>query len=112
MFITITSLRLKSIWKFFPLSLHALKIVNQTKAEKGLVDFRKKGIGRTHYTLTAWSEEGDLKKFARTGAHLEAMKASSKIASEIRIYTFKADRIPEWKEAESLLLSKGKLFKY
>jgi len=39
------------------------------------------------------------------------MKASSKIAKEIRTITIDADSLPDWKEAENLL-RKGKVCKY
>ena len=112
MIITITSLRLKTIWNFFGLANYALSIVKQMKNEKGLIKFKKRGAGFTHYTLSAWESEEDLKRFARTGAHLEAMKQSAKIASEIWTYTYKAGHIPDWKEAKKLLMEKGKSIKF
>jgi heme-degrading monooxygenase HmoA len=112
MHLTITSIKLRSLWDFFSLANYALKIVRQTQKEKGLLAFKKTGIGKVHYTLTAWETEDDLKRFARTGAHLEAMKISAKISTEIRTYTYSTDKIPNWKEAKSLLESKGKVLTF
>jgi hypothetical protein len=112
MYITVTSIQLKRPWHFFRLSLLALRIMRQLKHEKGLLEFKKRGIGRLHYTLTAWETEADLKRFARSGAHLAAMKTSGSIASEIRTCTFTADSLPEWKDAQMRLLDEGRVLTY
>lgn len=108
--VTITSIELKGPLKFFALSLSALKIVRQLKASN-YKDFRKKGIWTKHYTMTLWNNEQEIKDFAQSGAHLEAMKNSKKIAREIRTITIDAESLPDWKEA-ILLLNKGKVLKY
>ena len=76
---TITSIELKTIFKFFPLSIYALNIVKQLKTTDCL-DFKKQGVWTLHYTMTLWENEEQLKKFARSGAQLKAMKDSAKIA--------------------------------
>lgn len=108
MFVTITSLKLKSFWGFFKLSWRGLQISNQAKREQGFVAFKNTGFGYTHYTLTLWQTEEDLKRFARSGEHLNAMKKSSELASEIRTYTYSDDQLPNWNEAKSKLLENSK----
>ncbi len=108
--VTITSIELKGPFKFFALSAKAMKIIKQLKASN-FQDFKKKGFWTKHYTMTLWNHEADLKAFAKSGAHLEAMKASSKIAKEIRTITIDADALPSWKEAENLLKN-GKVYTY
>lgn len=100
---TITSLELKSPWQFFSLSANALKILNQLKTTRHL-DFKKTGFWTTHYTMTLWESEEELRAFATSGAHLEAMKKSKQIAKEIRTITIDTDKLPDWKEAKELLL--------
>jgi hypothetical protein len=99
---TITSIELKGPLKFFALSANALSIIKQLKATN-YKDFKKRGIWSKHYTMTLWSNESDLKEFAKSGAHLEAMKRSSQIAKEIRTITIDADTLPSWDEAKKLL---------
>lgn len=108
MYITITSIELKHLFKFFGLAKYALDILKQIKNEQGFKAFRKTGIGKTHYTLTAWETEADLKRFARSGAHLNAMKVSALLAKSISTYTFQSDTIPNWKDAKVMLKEKGK----
>lgn len=112
MFVTITSLKLKSLWGFFRLSLYGLRISHQAKAEKGFLDMKNTGFGYNHYTASLWQSEVDLKRFARSGAHLEAMKLTGTLAREVRTYTFAATKIPDWKEAKELLQANGKVLTF
>ena len=99
---TITSIELKGPLKFFALSSSALQIIRQLRASS-CRDFKKRGLWTTHYTMTLWNSEEELKAFARSGAHLSAMKASQQIAREIRTITIDADSLPSWEEAQELL---------
>jgi hypothetical protein len=107
---TITSIELKGPLKFFLLSRKALGIIKQLKTTD-CKDFKKKGFWTTHYTMTLWNSEDELKYFAKSGAHLNAMKSSKQIAKEIRTITIDAERLPQWKEAIELL-KQGKVYKY
>jgi hypothetical protein len=100
--VTITSIELKNPFKFFTLSAQALSILKQLKSTNSK-EFKKRGIWNKHYTMTLWENEEDLKNFARSGAHLEAMKKSKEIAKEIRTLTIEANALPSWKEAKKLL---------
>jgi hypothetical protein len=108
--VTITSIELKGPLKFFALSARALKIMKQLKATD-YKDFKKKGVWTKHYTMTLWNNEEELKAFARSGAHLEAMKKTKEIAKELRTYTYDAEKLPEWDEAIKLL-DKAKVFTF
>ncbi len=99
---TITSIELKGPLKFFALSAKALSIIKQLKTTK-CREFKKRGIWTKHYTMTLWNNEFELKEFAKSGAHLEAMKKSKAIAKEIRTITIDTNTLPSWKEAKRLL---------
>ena len=100
--LTITSIELKGPLKFFALSASAYQILKQLKSGKQL-DFKKRGVWTKHYTMSLWANEADLKEFAMSGAHLDAMKKSKAIAKEIRTLTIDAETFPTWKEAIQLL---------
>ncbi len=53
--------------------------------------------------MTLWNNDDELKAFARSGAHLDAMKMSKEIAKEIKTLTIDADKLPTWQEAQKLL---------
>jgi hypothetical protein len=101
---TITSIELKVPLKFFALSSTALSIIKQLKATN-CKDFKKKGIWTKHYTMTLWNNESELKEFAKSGAHLDAMKKSKQMAKEIRTITIDTETLPSWEEAKKLLES-------
>lgn len=107
---TLTQIDLKSPFHFFRLSWYALKIIRQLE-QSNYVAFKKRGIWTRHYTMTLWKTEKDLMEFAKSGAHLEAMKASKKIAKEIKTLTIDADQLPDWKTAKEML-SKVKGIQY
>ena len=112
MIVSITSIRLRSLWKFFSLSWHGLQISRQTRNQKGFLKLRNTGFGYMHYTLTLWETPEDLKAFARSGAHLESMKKSAELATEIRIWSYPAEKLPSWAEARKILHENGKVFRY
>ncbi|UZR93818.1 DUF3291 domain-containing protein [Chondrinema litorale] len=100
--VTITSIELKGPLKFFALSAEALQILKQLKASHCKA-FKKRGIWTMHYTMTLWNDESELKTFAKSGAHLEAMHKSKSIAKEIRTITLDMDSLPDWNTAKQLL---------
>jgi hypothetical protein len=112
MVITITSIHLKSLWMFFRLSYYGLLITQQAKKQPGFIKLKNTGFGYDHYTLTAWEDEASQQVFAKTGAHLQAMKKSAGIATEIRTYSFSADQLPDWNQVRSLLKEKGKVIRF
>lgn len=109
--VTITSLTLKSPFKFFALASYAMNIMKQLKSTN-CVDMKKTGVWTKHYTMSLWQSEDDLKTFSGSGAHLEAMKKGRKIASEIATLTIDAENLPTWKEAKQRLASEGKTISY
>jgi hypothetical protein len=112
MTITITSIKLRSILQTFRLIFYTVKIITGLKKHQGFIEFKTNGFGYMHYTMSAWESDADMKKFVPTKAHLDAMKNSRKIASEIRTYTFQGNALPEWKEAKQLVAGHGKLLTY
>lgn len=112
MVITVTSIKLRNVWYYFKLALLAFRIVKQTKNEKGFIKLKNTGFGYYHYTLSVWESETDLKRFARTGAHSEAMKQSKHLATEIRTYTYSSDVLPDWKQVKALLSEKVKVLNF
>ena len=110
--ITVTSIRLRSLFGFFRLSNHGRKISNQAKQSKGFLKMKNTGFGYEHFTLSGWENAEDRKAFYLAGAHKEAMKVSAKLSTEIRTYSYEAEALPSWKEAKVLLYEKGSLMKF
>jgi hypothetical protein len=111
MIIVITQLKLKSPFAFFGLANQARKILGQLKKHPH-TGFKKTGFWTDHYTMTSWNNREEMRAFATTGAHLEAMKMSGKIAKEIRTFTYETNAMPAWKEAKAMLAKDGRVTKY
>lgn len=105
MIITVTLIKLKSPFSFFALSLNALRILRQLRENKACMKYKSTGFWTMHYTLSLWSDASEMKKFSRSGAHLEAMKISNTLAKEIRTYSYEGTTLPDWKEAKEKLIN-------
>ena len=108
--VTITSIELKGPLKYFALSRMAWNIMKQLKTAEYL-DFKKSGFWTTHYTMTLWRSETEMKEFAHGGAHKTAMINSKRIAKEIRTITIDANQLPKWNIAKRLLKN-GKVMRF
>ena len=111
MFITITYIELRSPIKYPALVSHAMKIALQLRNTSCLA-YKFRGFWTKHYTITSWDSMEAMKGFARSGAHLEAMKKSVRISKEIRTLTITATTLPKWNEAKALLFKDGKILKF
>lgn len=112
MIVTVTSIRLRHWWQYFRLTWNAMFIVTQARRHPGFVSMRNTGFGHLHFTLSAWKDEESMRAFARSGAHLASMGIARELATELRTYSYPADRLPGWKTAKALLFEKGKVLSY
>jgi hypothetical protein len=112
MIITITYIRLRNPWLFFKLSLFGYHILKQAKGSKGFIKMKNTGFWLDHYTLSAWGSADDMHQFARAGAHLDAMKQSKEIATQIATYSYPSENFPAWNEAKILVREKGKVLEF
>ena len=111
MIAVVTSLELKHPLKFFALSYQALQIIKQLKPTP-CVAYKSTGFWTLHYTMTLWNSAEDMKAFAKSGAHLEAMKKSAAIAKEIRTLHLEVNSLPAWKDAKKKLLEEGRVIRF
>lgn len=111
MILVITCIQLKTPWRFFLLSIHAMRIVNQIRGSQ-CVAMKKLGFYKKHYTMSLWRNRDEMTLFARNGSHLAATKKTASMAKEVRTFVMEADEFPKWSEAKSILKQKGKLLRY
>ena len=100
MFVSVTQLKLKSLFKFLPFMRMNIKVVEQLKKAPGLVkqDMRASNP-YTYWTLTVWEDKESMMRFRNTGPHLEAMKKINTIAKKAKAGNWESDTVPTWKEA-------------
>lgn len=107
MILVVTSIELKSPIRFFALSYNALKILKQLKSTR-CAAYKSRGFWTRHYTMSLWENHEDMKSFARSGAHLEAMKQSAALAKEIRTVVLEVPAPLSWKAAKEQLAARGR----
>ncbi|GAB4496696.1 MAG: hypothetical protein OHK003_02710 [Anaerolineales bacterium] len=112
--VSITRLRVRSIW-FLPLfGLHAMRSATQTMKSEGIVSFDTRVEDPfTHWTKTVWKDESSMKSFRNSGAHQLAMRLLAEICSEASYTRWQQETpdIPNWDEVHKAMLEKGILSK-
>ncbi len=84
----------------------------QCRKSSGFISMKNTGFGIDHYTMSHWNSEEERNAFYRSGAHANGMKKSADLATEIRTYSYEAEKYPDWKTAKALLLEKGKVMRF
>lgn len=112
--VSITRLRVRSIW-FLPLfALHAMRSATQAMKSEGIVNFETRVEDPfTHWTKTVWKDEPAMKSFRNSGAHQLAMRILSEICSEASYTRWQQEtpEVPNWEQAHKAMLTQGKLSK-
>jgi len=109
MYVSITGLKPKNLLSFIKFWTLAIPSFKQAITAKGNLHCSAKRIKGYQCTVTSWESRDMMLEFMRSGAHLKAMKAFHSIATG-KTYGYETDKLPDWKEAFSILESKGKQY--
>lgn len=108
MILSITSLKIASLFHLFRVWPYSFRCVMQLKRNSKCIAFKTIGFGNPSYTMTLWNNEVEILEYFSSGAHAKAMKEASKWAEEIRSIRVDRDSLTEWKEAKVLIANQGK----
>ena len=108
-YVSITGLRLKSIWCYFSFTQHAIPCYTEAMSTEGNVLTDTKKVDGVHHTLTAWESRDAMMKFFVSEPHRAAMKAFPKIATG-KTYGYWTDEVPNWDEALRIWDAEGKMY--
>jgi len=110
-FVSITRLRIRSLRFLPPFLLHTKRAMRQTKHAAGylggaLLADRK----RTFWTMTLWREQGDMRRYMASGAHLKAMPKLLDWCDEASVVHWLQDDAiaPDWREADRRMRAEGR----
>ncbi|MBI3173249.1 MAG: hypothetical protein HYZ25_05985 [Chloroflexi bacterium] len=112
--VSITRLRVRSIWYLPLFLLHAIRTSAQAQKAEGALGaqtrFEKNNVV---WTKTVWQDETLMKKYRGSGAHQVAMRLLSEICSEASVvrWTQGTVELPTWEEAHRRMLVEGRLSK-
>jgi len=109
--VSITRLRVRSIFLMPLFTLHAMRTSMQVQKAEGILGaetrFEKNNVV---WTKTVWAEESAMKKYRGSGAHQIAMRILSEMCSEASVTRWQQEgaELPAWEEAHRRLLAEGK----
>lgn len=112
--VSITRLRVRSIFYMPLFMLHAMRTMTQAQKADGVhgveTRFEKNNVV---WTKTIWVDEAQMKEYRGSGAHQIAMRILSEICSEASVARWQqaSMELPAWEEAHRRMLSDGKLSK-
>ena len=104
MFIALGQFQLKQKKQLFKFLRMSKKIELQAKTAEGNQSVTLLGGNLSNfYVISTWESKEDILAFSRSGFHLEAIKLSNEIATEIRLIYFEGEKEPTKKEVKELL---------
>lgn len=112
--VSITRLRVRSIFYMPLFMLHAMRTGSQAQKAEGVrgveTRFERNNVV---WTKSVWADESAMKSYRGSGAHQIAMRILSEICNEASVARWQqADaELPTWEEAHRRMLSWGKLSK-
>ena len=112
--VSITRLRVRSIFYMPLFMLHAMRTMTQAQKADGVqgveTRFEKNNVV---WTKTIWADEAKMKEYRGSGAHQIAMRLLSEICNEASVARWQqADtQLPTREEAHQQMLINGKLSK-
>lgn len=110
--VAVTAIELRSAWYYFRLTMFSMNIVRELK-EFRCRKWKSNGFGRRHFVMTLWDDEAAVRHFMKTSqAHLRAMSAGARLATKVEVVTFPGDKLPDWRQAKSILLEKGRVLSF
>jgi hypothetical protein len=113
-FVSITRLRLRSIWYLPAFMWHAWRSARQAQTTTGNLGFDSRAeAGLVFWTKTIWTEAAAMNYFRTSGAHQTAMRYLANWCDEAS-YTHWVQALPElpgWDIAHQRLGQEGKLSK-
>lgn len=112
--VSITRLRVRSIFYMPVFLLHAMRTSTQAQKADGILGvetrFEKNNVV---WTKTVWADEDAMKKYRGSGAHQIAMRVLSELCNEASVARWQQleTDLPTWEDAHHRMLTEGKLSK-
>lgn len=106
--VSITRLRLRSVW-FFPLfAWHTFRSLKQARASDGCLGAQVNNFGGAFWTLTLWRDRAALRAFMRAGAHRKVMPKLASWCDEASLAHWDQAALPSWPDAAQRLGDEGR----
>jgi heme-degrading monooxygenase HmoA len=112
MLVSVTRLRLRSLWFLLPFAVRASQIRKQAHGTPGCLGVRvRKTRGLAFWTLSLWEGEESLRTFLSQPPHVEVMPRLSSWCDEAATthWVVVPQEMPKWEQATEQLLKGGRL---
>lgn len=110
MYVSITRLKLKSIWLLPKFAKQSGKVAKQAKTSPGNIKTKLSNRWfKYFYTLTLWESQSDMQQFMIHGDHKVAMQQWSQVATEVRVLGYEAESAPNWREVRKRIETEGRI---
>ncbi len=106
-YVSITGLKLKSIFHWPQFAWLAIRSMNQAKQAKGNITAQARSVNGIQHTLSVWQSKAHMLAYLKAGAHLQAMKNFRHMAGG-STYGYDASTAPSWEEALEIWRKYGK----
>jgi hypothetical protein len=100
-YVSITGLRLKSVWHYLTFVRHAMPCYQEAQSTPGNVFTGAKLVDGVQHTLTGWESKKAMIHFKVSAPHRQAMAVFPTIATG-KTYGYWTDEMPNWDEALSI----------
>jgi heme-degrading monooxygenase HmoA len=113
-FISVTRLRIRSIFYLPQFVWHALKSERQAERSNGFLSGRvMRDKGNAFWTVTAWENEAAMRAYRGAGAHMKAMPKLLDWCDEASIAHWEqpGEELPAWADAHSRMAAEGRMSK-
>ena len=106
-YVSITGLTVSSPWRLPRFWLHAIGSLAQARGAPGMLRVEVRTVSGVRHTLSIWESRAAMLVYLRSGAHLAAVRASSRIGA-VKAFGCMTDRPPEWSEVPALWAEHGR----
>jgi hypothetical protein len=113
-FISITRLRVRSLWFMPGFALYAIQIRRQVRSAAGFQDGSLLGDrSLTFWTMTSWDSEESMRRYMTAGAHRKAMPKLMDWCDEASMVHWEQSEAvpPSWTEADRRMRAEGRASK-
>ena len=110
-FVSVTRLRIRSLWFMPRFALHAVSSLRQCRRASGFVDGSLLPDRKlTFWTMTLWQEQAAMHAYMAGGSHLKAMPKLLEWCDEASIVHWHQDdaATPSWEEADRRMRTQGR----
>jgi heme-degrading monooxygenase HmoA len=113
-FVSLTRLRIRSIWYMPMFAIHTLRSLRQVKKAPGFKGGKLlPDRSWTFWTMTMWDERESMRRFMTTGAHKTAMPHLMHWCDEASVANWEQEELtlPSWGEADRRMRKSGRVSK-